>query len=1305
MKRKEVMVFDIYKHHTREKMNNILKVDDIAESIDPFTINVNTTDYEPYYSLTLWLNIFLKISSDKIYIILYRNVPVKMKQSFDGEIVIWVDSIPKSKEAIIDFIGTLSKQDRVIIVGGERLVPYTNCQSVVRQNVGKKELNIHLQEDQDWIGFSKIIDEVFFRIQSSISGMILICNANEKILKLITQVLESSNNMSIISLGNTAVDPNNQVELASILNTFNSLSVNEAEKLIEEKKDIIGKENIAIYKGLAYFCNGDLCNTKKILYDNYDALTDEIRCFLANLYNVTQEKEEAKKIINEIYSRDKMHRGIYELALRTYDPADYEYQKFLCEGIKYDPTNPAIIETYANWLSNEGDYLGAALFFRRIPGDYFELVARINELLADNISHFSIAEKRFTPIIEENPSLFNEVVLRLGNYFFKKGSMYSAYHFFMKANMDVKGSNIEAILLKKVEIFKDIKLASLALGKRKPYKKEKDAQLITKERGKILIQLVQIFAYKRMGYVYWRELIRCQSEQTWIEYLLPYAISQIDKLCNIDLNAYLKKSYIQNLHIDENKLGADVCISILRKSNAGEILPENVELSRAEMERGALVWCELNGTIIEKAWIRYYLSIGASILGENPQEANDHSLTICEYISLLNGSERDICTLLYLLSWGNAQYRIGNRIEGIICVCAAIEMAITCNEITPILEEGLNIITIFCLMNKDKITTSNKREFITMLDKLKEYNDTVRTNLPVIVGDKKEIIAELTSRIKISNKDVNWMISLAQLIQYKVMYNEIPKAIDLIKSNIKFVKPLLLLRKDIASNILYSWADIIYKGDPNINNLLLAIDLLNHCEEIFTLRREVSHQEERSGLASSIDNILRKRLEIAGLLWGIKDAPEYITDILYPQILNTSKKCVPLSIIEQKKYNASKQLTEDQIKKSHRLQLLNDEYLRIVQRNKVDSPYVQKIAQEIQELTMELKKMHPYYRPLSHFDGTDWKKLQNAINHDDVVFQFVITELCLITMLITKNNIDIKNIILDPEVDNAISVMNKYRVIMEVHSGEEEKVDEASERITNLIAEHLCKYIWSNKCSRVFIIPDVKYSSFPLAASIYNGELLINKVDELVNFIDYEAVISYLKRGPIKYKYYNKLLGNHSDSSIGYIKLWLDQHKSDNFYVDTDSTKDINDISRYCCENNYNTFIVYGHGVSDVTSKVIDGAQDIEDASSMISIAEIIKNLSIENTFVISCMAGVPNGENPDKSNGTWTQMFEKQVGVIIMCKWSVATEETIQLLDLVLQILDQGSETIGKALIRAQRELSKTKNLFYWAGIEMWVN
>ena len=69
------------------------------------------------------------------------------------------------------------------------------------------------------------------------------------------------------------------------------------------------------------------------------------------------------------------------------------------EGIIFQPENAFLIERYANFLVDQGNHKEAASWFRKIDEPYFELIARINDLLAEEQTDIKIVKSYIFEIV------------------------------------------------------------------------------------------------------------------------------------------------------------------------------------------------------------------------------------------------------------------------------------------------------------------------------------------------------------------------------------------------------------------------------------------------------------------------------------------------------------------------------------------------------------------------------------------------------------------------------------------------------------------------------------------------------------------------------------------------------------------------------------------------------------------------------------------------------------------------------------------------------------------------------------------
>lgn len=299
--------------------------------LDQYMICLEVVDYYPDANIIFWLDYLEKHIQGQIHILSYRTIKEEIQKKYFGNKFVWVLEMVKSYEAIGKYIEAQNKEDAIVIVGGERLVSCCDEKAISSLKFEDKYSNLHLQEDENWVEFSKYIDKIYEKYQSDIGGLVLICNVNNTIADKINKELESSNNMSICRteiLGCTNESSNNATV---VIREIKNKSLREALEIIEKNVDIMDSEHVILCKAIAYHSNGDITKTIELLNSIYKTLSNEQKLFLAEMYILQESKKEAKRIFEEVYSNDKWERGLYELGLKAYEKDEQRYVDILKE--------------------------------------------------------------------------------------------------------------------------------------------------------------------------------------------------------------------------------------------------------------------------------------------------------------------------------------------------------------------------------------------------------------------------------------------------------------------------------------------------------------------------------------------------------------------------------------------------------------------------------------------------------------------------------------------------------------------------------------------------------------------------------------------------------------------------------------------------------------------------------------------------------------------------------------------------------------------------------------------------------------
>lgn len=563
-----------------------------------------------------------------------------------------------------------------------------------------------------------------------------------------------------------------------LISKINVLNLNDFITFLRELENRLSEREYNYYVAIAYYKSGDISTSIKILNEHYGSLLDEDKLMLADMLITIKEKGRAKDILDELYKKNKYLKNLFSSILRlNLNSESFKYWLELAK--KYDPDNPAVIELWASKLSSEQNYEEAAKVFRELSKirneAYYELVARMNDILAGKFSKDPDKIDYINKYIDLNPQLRNEGCLRLANYFiFNKQSYFCAYQCLKSTQIGVEQPKSTEIIKLKIDILKDEIKISKALYKLKPFSKLEDAERIAEERTKNIVEFIQILASKKAGYLIWRDFLTCQDNNAWNKYSLTCLYKKLEMISSNDINSKIRNSYL--IFVDKKEiqqLGNDIesnpkqaainLIRLLRSIKNGDFELSNFntfeEFVKATLTPGEVLNDD-NLRIIS----RYYVSIIASSQGKH-QDANNYALSVLELYDMIADSDlKNFCLYLGLLSWGYSQYRIGRHTEGILCIISLVDFCTNSSEVLPFLEEGLNIISRFITDDVQEEFKKQYSKWSIITDKLGKYNENF-FNLKYLCANDDDIISELSIRIDTCEKfTVNWAGDVVNLI-------------------------------------------------------------------------------------------------------------------------------------------------------------------------------------------------------------------------------------------------------------------------------------------------------------------------------------------------------------------------------------------------------------------------------------------------------------------------------------------------------------------------------------------------------------
>lgn len=959
---------------------------------------------------------------------------------------------------------------------------------------------------------------------------------------------------------------------------------------------------------------------------------------------------------------------------------------------------------YAEELQRNGRFQDAAFVFRQLSGKAYNMRARLNDLFANKEKQWENFQNYAVLPFQDDMDVFQEAILQAANYLYDNQHYYSAYCALSAAHISHDSPLSEPLIRLKLSILSDTAEASRALRKLNPYSREGDAQKLANERCRVLLESIPILVAECSGYYRWRGFLDCQENSQWDMGLIHVLEKIAARYISTDWQSLLDQSPLY--HTSHEKHGGDSSatmsetIDLLRNTSFIEQLALQDRTGSSQVMAGAKAKALLEGTVAEQIWTQYYIACNTIRLVDDPQQSINECLSLMERISSLDGENQELCTSLALLAWANLSYRIDRYQESIACCIAALSGNL---DAIPVLEDAFTIIVKYVLACAQKGLIKDPACFIAFFKAISPYNQTAEAAIPLFSKDFQLEISKMKARIDgKAPHDSNWVIDISNLVQLLMQEGSEQSRGEAAQYVIKYheeAERLLSLREDSAHLVLYTFAQTLLHAAPTPQNLFICISLLESAINKCLARKSSNHQDERASLSISLDSILREQLFVCGMLYQCRDLAKEDRMRIKGQILRAASLHIPSSVIEQKEYNSKYASAFPDDPKIARLTLLKQQYYKISHSTAPDIAALKTLAGEINLLSQQLNADHPGYKPLEAFEGTDWEKVCNMLPEHDVLYQYIIAKNVVVSILCSRTGVEV---ICRAFQSNPKEMLEYYGQ----RANDISATDADAEQITKLLSTPLMAYAANHSIQRVFVISDMDYSTFPLAAAQMGGKKLIDHAAEIINLIDYTAIERYIHTAPDVLPAFNRLYGERSDPSIRSIYRWLEKQKSDSFLFDYSSDDSMTALADDERIKNTNTVVIYGHGVSGFSSGEASGALRIEGISQHISLGPVISGLKVKNLIIISCLSGATNEETPETSKGVWKSVLEAFSGNIVLCRWSVPTKETIELIEKVFYFLRCESITLGCALVRAQRELSREglcANL--WAGVEFWIN
>ena len=1029
------------------------------------------------------------------------------------------------------------------------------------------------------------------------------------------------------------------------------------------------------------------------LEKDFDRLDLQGKKLLVDLLLELDEMDKAFKLTNDLIKDSPLNTSILKNLSECIEKSNLSEKKKIeqLREITKITKEPYSLEILANCLNNNHNYKEAASVRREIEQltkcTYHELIARILDLLENTPKDFNVCKDYIKQFLLNNPKYKDEAYYRLGlmaiiNY----KSPYLSYECFKKVNIQALKIEERIKMTQTLfKIFSDTNNSKKALGK---LNLSRIAHLIAlkKERIKILIEGIKIMSYNNNFYIHYEDFLKSQSTESWKTSLHKYFQEIVFSLKDTNFKSLKKESLLFELSKSKLNYNKDTKLEELDFKSILHMIKTFVEEEAEDASniiKTALTLFTVNSDFRGLIWGHFYNSL--LLAKTNPQDSIDNALTCFYYIeSLENEYLKKEAQMLGLIAWGNIKYRIGNEVEGMACILAALEIGVDIKEIVIPFQVGSLIISKFFSENDFELNEITE-ELIIYNNYYNQIFDNDLKGLEILITPKdcyKDLLKNNLS--KEDPRYYEYLFSNIQILAQRRLYKEANKLI--IKNSdglIKFLKK----RKDIFSKALNSLFEILNIGHDEIINFKVKTNLqykfikesFNSLEE---QRKLLKFSQERTGFFDANINIYKNYIFY---LVFINKLNYFDTPVLYE--LERAFSIFSLRGLYETREEADDSISHEMDSFKKKSEILLKKSSRIINR---DNSTYSTISRRIDKISNILKMYHPYFKETKSFSYISLYEVQKLLSKEDVIFQYVLTKVGIVYILVTHNTISIDIISIDSrkvlETDrNFGQIIQNYKMDRKIN-----KASKLASTLSSNIFSPLLKFLKGNKNkTKLYIIQDfeLKYSS--------------------INFLEtYEQIISKNLKS-IKYIGNLKSLTNNNNNPSKKIHMKIVGNNINLKKFEELSLKHSNILSKIEEPNNdfLDTLIIIGHGVPDAGSSNRAALKIMGDGVE-ISINEIYPLEKVNNLILLSCGSGLSLETQIETNNGVLGELIKSKIKNILLCKWDVPISESFKLIDYYLEFYTNNPEEDFHTTINNVRKklILDTSHLGEWAGFETWL-
>ncbi len=1248
---------------------------------------------------------YLESNINKIYIVSYNNLfnvadyenLITSNHYFSKEVlkekVVYKSAPIKSFNYLQQVIKAMEENSFLIVIGTDRLTSLNTNQPAIKTHFENSELNLHTPDSINWRTFTIEMDKLYIQCESRNNYLTAVFSSDVIFNKdIIREIKNSSSDLDSFDIITMPYQTNNVLhDLFDLLKECNS---QDFKMELDNNRHKIGEDNYNLFQAFSALNQEDYLSADQYFHELSDNVHPENFLILANLYIYNCKYNTALEILTRLYLKDRYLNNLMPAALETTSRIndDKLFLEWLNRAKEINDEDLVVIQYAANFYTDRHMYKESSNEWRRLfqlTGDVsFRLLADIN-LILNEIEQLNV--EKIENIVGNYsvcyPELDNEVEFRLGLIISRNKKKYEkGLEHFLKIKADINTPYAYSSAVERLNIYKDKILKINMTDRAIP---DKNLLLFANE----LIKDVPILTFKDKSNHTWSDIIENTFPYVrWKEILIQITLERLEEWSKIDENMF-----------STTKLQVEYTLEMAEQQV--EIGSRNIYIPESNEE-----YCILT----------FYNAIALMEDGK-PQLANDMAFTLFGLASTVeNIFLKNTAIILGLVAWSNSNFKIGEEVESMVALTAAIDLAVFQGEIMLPFIFGLSNMIDFLYNNTTLfiVNPEKKEALIKLFDnphiglfKSKYY--AIIKNYDKIIENKAEIFkqsdllwkkspnAQLI--INVSKDDEAYFINeFETLVDAYYNIGLLNEAIQLIEHYKDTIILNLLERADISYKLFYKLAAILLEDDNFILSTRFILLAINNVDKL----REVNHKRERAFVGKEANKIYRKYIEIKckESITSVGESSGKLNgDLEFKRIL---VNIVPRAIIEQKQFNNENDISDEMEELRKRYNDLF--FILISMKNKgINDESYHKKASEFFEIKEYLEKNHPSFKALPNYNTVEgyvpfdnYKSIKEKLGHDELLYQMILVGDYLIHNFLSRDGGSIVIETIDLQQYKNVFEVFIQDICKDDHTLESEDSIKDMVKVCDIISQVFIKplynYLETNNFKKLYFMPDLNVTYLNMNYMRYKDRWLTTYFNSIENIIDFNVPGNKINdHTRIKY---NAHLIKKQDKSISKIHNMI----KDKTYIEIVEGNE----SYISIDEPLKAFILVGHGVSEASGFNYLGAKSISKSrKENIDLNEYIKvNANVENMLIISCSSGTPINDYAERNNGVWASFLEKKITYILYCKWDVSTEYTKRLLEKILDYMKECGDSLSEALLKAQREM-KSLHPLLWAGLEVWKN